>query len=304
VERIQHWAPVVGLWDVADTDHPIYQGPLQGSVRPYGMCVSDVRLSEGAVETTVSLPGGTNGASPSGTGRILFGYRSPADEYVFAGLGGWDFAYTIGRFDPTLGWQGLALAGSEANLRPEHPYRLVVRIRGQRIILEVDVRVLDHVLQPSIIEGQLGLFAWGNGPVRFSDVSYEAERGVAFVVMKFSEPYHDLYEDVSKKVVNEFNLRAHDVGEAFGPGIILDDIVQGIVEAKVVIADITPTNENVFYELGYAHALKKPTILLAEKGKILPFDISGYRVLFYENSIGGKRRLVEGLKKHLDAMLS
>jgi hypothetical protein len=88
-----------------------------------------------------------------------------------------------------------------------------------------------------------------------------------------------------------------------GPVIILEDITEGIVESKIVIAEITPPNQNVFYELGYAHALKKPTILLAESGKNLPFDISGYRCLFYENSIGGKRKVEEGLRKHLDAIL-
>ena len=62
-------------------------------------------------------------------------------------------------------------------------------------------------------------------------------------------------------------------------------------------------NENVFYELGYAHALKKPTILLADRTKKLPFDVSGYRCLFYENSIGGKRKVEEALEKHLKAIL-
>jgi len=56
--------------------------------------------------------------------------------------------------------------------------------------------------------------------------------------------------------------------------------------------------------LGYAHALGKPTILLAERGKgPLPFDISGYRVLFYENTIAGKKQVEEGLRKHLTAIL-
>ena len=69
------------------------------------------------------------------------------------------------------------------------------------------------------------------------------------------------------------------------------------------MAEITPPNQNVFYELSYAHALAKPTILLAERGKQLPFDISGYRVLFYDNTIGGKTQVEDGLKKHLTAIL-
>jgi hypothetical protein len=67
----------------------------------------------------------------------------------------------------------------------------------------------------------------------------------------------------------------------------------------VVIAEITPVNANVFYELGYAHALGKDTILLAERGKQLPFDVSGYRCIFYDNTIGGKQHVEESLRKHL-----
>ena len=57
---------------------------------------------------------------------------------------------------------------------------------------------------------------------------------------------------------------------------------------------------NVFYELGYAHALGKPTILLAERGRELPFDIRGYRCIFYDNTIGGKAAVETNLKKHLE----
>lgn len=59
----------------------------------------------------------------------------------------------------------------------------------------------------------------------------------------------------------------------------------------------------MFYELGYAHALKKPTILLAQRGIQLPFDIRSYRVVFYNDSIGGKPQVEQELRKHLEAVL-
>lgn len=303
-QRILDWAPIVGLWDLSDVGSPTYMGPQQlGQTHPLGLCVSNIRLSEGEVRATVCLP--DVAPSTGWSGRILLGYRSPADEYIIVGLGGYGYAYTISHFDAARGWRGLALAGSEQNLRSEHGYRLIVRVRGQRVILEVDnVRVLDHVLAQPLAEGQVGLFTWSQATVKFSDISSISDPGSAFVVMQFSQPYQELYEDVIKRVVeDEFHLRAYHVGEVSGSGIILDDIVKGIAEAKVVIADITPTNENVYYELGYAHALKKPTILLAEKSKTIPFDIGSYRRLIYENTIGGKRRLMEGLKKQLEAVL-
>jgi hypothetical protein len=44
-------------------------------------------------------------------------------------------------------------------------------------------------------------------------------------------------------------------------------------------------------------------ILLAERGKQLPFDISGYRVLFYDNTIAGEKQVEDGFRKHLTAIL-
>jgi hypothetical protein len=70
-----------------------------------------------------------------------------------------------------------------------------------------------------------------------------------------------------------------------------------------VIADITPDNPNVFYEVGYAHGIKKPTILLSDRRRDkLPFDVSGFRTLFYDNTIGGKKAVEENLTKHLENM--
>ena len=81
------------------------------------------------------------------------------------------------------------------------------------------------------------------------------------------------------------------------------DVVNQLVESKLVIAEITPANPNVYYEIGYAHALNKPTILIAERATELPFDVSPFRVLFYENTIAGKKRIEEGLRRHLEAIL-
>jgi hypothetical protein len=75
-----------------------------------------------------------------------------------------------------------------------------------------------------------------------------------------------------------------------------------ITPTYVIIAEITPANPNVFYELGHSHATEKPAILLAERGRPLPFDVSGFRVIFYDDSIGGKRQVEDELRRHLKAI--
>jgi nucleoside 2-deoxyribosyltransferase len=90
--------------------------------------------------------------------------------------------------------------------------------------------------------------------------------------MAFGEPYVHLYNDVIKPVTrDQYKLKPINAGELFGRQIS-DDIVRGLQEARVVIAEVTPPNKNVFYELGYAHGLKKKTILLVKKGTEFPFD--------------------------------
>jgi hypothetical protein len=303
-ERARSWAPIVGRWSI-EPEHVRYRGPQNaGSSRPFGICVSNADLSDGSVSVRVSLSGIAENPSWRTEGKIVLGYHSPTERYVMAGLGGWHRAYTIGEFDPAFGWRSLSVAGIEENLAPEQQYKLRVTLTGQRVSVAVDdVRVLDHTLDKPISGGQVGLFAWGNGTVDFSGFSVDSRPGKLFVVMQFSEPYEQLHKEVIKPVAEDFKLQAYHAGEVFGPGIILQDIAQSIADAKVVIAEITPANQNVFYEIGYAHALGKPTILLAERDKQLPFDVSGYRVLFYNNTIGGKKQVEEGLRKHLEAIL-
>ncbi len=295
---VSQWAAIVGTWKV-DGSTAVYSKPQSGMPVPFGISVSGIRLEDGSVTAKVTLSPGADTV-----GRILLGFRSVEERYVSLGLGGYNRAYVLSEFDPSFGWRGSAVAGSEDNLVFDRPYSLEARLVGQRLFLSVDsVRVLDHQLDNPLDSGQVGLFAWGQSQVRFEDVRVIRQPGAVFVVMQFSEPYNQLYSQVIQPVVSEFGLEARHVGEVSGPGLILHDITQGLVDAKIVIAEITPSNQNVFYELGFAHALGKPTILLAERGKQLPFDISGYRCLFYENSIGGKKVVEEGLRRHLSAIL-
>ena len=135
--------------------------------------------------------------------------------------------------------------------------------------------------------------------MKFTATRVERARPQAFVIMQFGEPYDTLYTEVIKSVAEKMGLEVYRADSVYRPGIILQDIIGGIVEAEVVIAEITPPNPNVFYELGYAHAKEKTTILLAERGRELPFDIHGYRCIFYDNTIRGKNEVESELRKHL-----
>jgi nucleoside 2-deoxyribosyltransferase len=64
---------------------------------------------------------------------------------------------------------------------------------------------------------------------------------------------------------------------------IIPDIKEWLAKADLVIADLTNVNPNVYYEVGYADALNKKLILVAQTGTVLGFNISNIRTLFYDN---------------------
>jgi hypothetical protein len=295
----KHFAPIIGRWRI-DDDSATYIGPdAKGVPHPFGISVGDTPFRAGRVRVHVRM----EQTEVDFAARILLGYRSPNDRYLSVGLGGYSSAYVVAIFEPAVGWVALASLGNPSNLKPGHDYVVAVEIQGQRLRMSLDdISILAMELALPIPLGQLGLFAWGAGPLQFSEFSHALERPRAFVVMQFTDPYHALYKDVIHPVAKTLGFDAFHVGEVSGPGLILQDITRAIVEADVVIADITPANQNVFYELGYSHALRKPTILLAERTKQLPFDVSGYRCLMYDNTIAGKHELEEGLARHLRAI--
>ena len=63
------------------------------------------------------------------------------------------------------------------------------------------------------------------------------------------------------------------------PGMINDRVIHDIINAELVVADLTFLNPNAFYELGIRHAALKPVIHFAQTGTPRPFDTIGYRAI-------------------------
>ena len=132
---------IAGHWNIKKS-RAVYEGPEQQNM-PYGICVSDLRFSEGKAWVTV-----TRTKDVPIQARILLAYRSQQHEYLSAGLGGGGGAYAIVRYVPPFGWHPLTADGSEKSLPPVgQPIVICARIQGQQISLEIDdVPVLEHVL--------------------------------------------------------------------------------------------------------------------------------------------------------------
>jgi hypothetical protein len=106
-----------------------------------------------------------------------------------------------------------------------------------------------------------------------------------FVMMPFGGPLGGYYEKIYKPAIEKTGLKpVRADSEIFGAGKIMDQIWGGINTAKVLVAELTTRNPNVFYELGLAHALKKPVVLVSSNEADVPFDLKHIRVIVYDTT--------------------
>ena len=93
------------------------------------------------------------------------------------------------------------------------------------------------------------------------------------------------YESLFKPAIEKAGLQAVRADDdMFATGKIIDQVWRGIHQAKVLVAELTSKNPNVFYELGLAHALRKPVVLVSSNEDDVPFDLRHIRVILYDQS--------------------
>lgn len=112
-----------------------------------------------------------------------------------------------------------------------------------------------------------------------------------FVLMPFKDDFKDIYEVGIKETAKEVGAYAERVDEQVFSEGILERIFNQINKADVIVADMTGRNPNVFYEVGYAHALGKIVLLLTQNGDDIPFDLRNKQHIIYGDT-GGKIQIL------------
>ncbi len=201
-------------------------------------------------------------------------------------------------------WEFHKFSGESKAFKVNQRYFIEVEYKGNLVKLKINgINVLEGIVPFSTTTSQVGIWSRSSGRIKIYNYEIHATKPKAFVVMQFSQQFNELYQDVIKSICDKYSIEAVRADDIYNNGMIIHDITSNINEAKVIIADVTSKNPNVYYEVGYSHALSKPTILLAEEGTELPFDVKPYRVIFYTNSIGGKKNVEEKLDIHLKQII-
>ncbi len=115
-----------------------------------------------------------------------------------------------------------------------------------------------------------------------------------FVVMPFGQKpipdgsgrlydFDKVYRVVHQRAIRQAGLEPVRADEMSGSHMIHADMFRGLRDARVVLADLSLANPNVYYELGIRHVMaSRGTVLTCVTGAELPFDVRLSRVLFYD----------------------
>ncbi len=107
-------------------------------------------------------------------------------------------------------------------------------------------------------------------------------KGHIFVAMPFKEDMDDVYHYGIQGAVREAGFLCERADLSSFTGDVMQWVREKIRTAKLVVADLTDGNPNVYLEVGYAWGCEVPTVLLVKDTKQLKFDVKSQRCLPYQ----------------------
>jgi len=120
--------------------------------------------------------------------------------------------------------------------------------------------------------------------------------------MPFRTDFRPVY-DAIKKAAEAVDLRCERADDIWIKQHVMQDIVDLITKACVVICDCSLKNSNVFYELGIAHALGKEVIIVAQSKDDIPFDLQHLRHVTYLPNKQGLGKLTQQVQDRLKTVI-
>lgn len=136
--------------------------------------------------------------------------------------------------------------------------------------------------------------------------NFPTENDYCFVLMPFGQiqDLQDVYTGHVKRVLEErCSLRCARADDIYGISGVMQSVWESINRARVLVADLTGRNPNVFYELGIAHTMGKPVVMITQSMEYVPFDLRHLRCLVYEYKPGKIAAFELALEKTIKTVL-
>jgi hypothetical protein len=151
------------------------------------------------------------------------------------------------------------------------------------------------------------------GRLEGSKSSQEKTEPICGIIMPISttanrsESHWADMQKILHRAISQAGFDVRNVWESSSTDRISERIVGNIFNFPIVVADISDQNPNVMLELGLRLSSKKPTVVVAQLGEAIPFDIRDFQALFYPadmNMLGMEdffRKLVKSLNDKMAA---
>lgn len=195
-----------------------------------------------------------------------------------------------------LAYEVIIKEGRQAKLDSEINEQVTnaIKVEHRQVYLRGQLKAILEELGE---DAPLGL----HNPI-FRGKSFKVDQKLSFVLMPFAEDFRPIYNEIIKPVVEKFGLKCIRADDLYGSKAIIEDIWKLVNEAKIIIADVTGKNPNVFYEIGLAHAIGKEVIIISQTIEDIPFDLRHLRCFIYKDSVAGFRKLESQLQQALGAI--
>ena len=126
-----------------------------------------------------------------------------------------------------------------------------------------------------------------------------------FTVMPFSDRSKNVWESGICAACKALGWRCLRADMINAPGFVVPQVYDSINSADLVIGEMSDRNPNVFYEIGFAHALGKPTVLLAASSDDLKaFDTQGFRHFLHSGDATRARDILLRVLPEIDESIS
>lgn len=121
-----------------------------------------------------------------------------------------------------------------------------------------------------------------------------------FVLMPFGGWYDRYYEEIYRPAIKDAGFEPFRADDLFNTGSVVEQIWEQVNKSKVLLAELTGKNPNVFYELGLSHASCKPVVFVTGALNDVPFDLRHLRHITYDvNEPGWSDRLRKDIGQYL-----
>jgi chromatin remodeling complex protein RSC6 len=107
---------------------------------------------------------------------------------------------------------------------------------------------------------------------------------VCFVIMPYGDWFDEYFNEIYYQAIWNAGMTPRRADDLYRPSNIVQDIWAYTKQAKIILADLSGKNPNVLYELGLAHALAKPAILVSQTIEDIPFDLRNLRIIIYDKN--------------------